>query len=72
MDWEVKGKLAEMETKGKKCENFNIVTCEELLKSETYRLKILQEELYQSELKSLLLNDNVHKSSPLNPTLDNR
>ena len=34
-----------------------------------------QEESYPSELKSLLLNDNVHKSSnlvPLNPTLNNQ
>ena len=33
------------------------------------------EELYPSELKSLLLNDNVHKSStlvPLSPTLNNQ
>ena len=61
--------------KEKKRENFNFVTCEELLKSETYLLKMSQEESYPSELKSLLLNDNVHKSStlaPLNPTLDNR
>ena len=61
--------------KEKKCENFNFVTCEELLKSETYLLKMSQEESYPSELKSLLLNDNVHKSStlvPLNPTLNNQ
>ena len=61
--------------KEKKRENFNFVTCEELLKSETYLLKMSQEESYPSELKSLLLNDNVHKSStlvPLNPTLNNQ
>ena len=36
---------------------------------------MLQEGSYPSELKSLLLNDNVHKSSslvPLNPTLNNQ
>ena len=61
--------------KEKKRENFNFVTCEELLKGETYLLKMSQEESYPSELKSLLLNDNVHKSStlvPLNPTLNNQ
>ena len=61
--------------KEKKRENFNFVTCEELLKSKTYLLKMPQEESYPSELKSLLLNDIVHKSStlvPLNPTINNQ
>ena len=61
--------------KEKNHENFNFVTCEELLKSKTYLLKMSQEESYLSELKSLLLNDNVHKSStllPLNPTHNNQ
>ena len=61
--------------KEKKREKFNFVTCEELLKSETYLLNMSQEKSYPSELESLLLNDNVHKSStlvPLNATLNNQ
>ena len=60
--------------KEKERQNFNFVTCEELLKSETCLVKMLQEDSYSSELKSLLLNDNVHKSSTLallSPTLNN-
>ena len=56
--------------KEKKLGNFSFVTCGELLKSE-----MSQEESYLSELKSLLLNDDVHKYSslvPLNPTLNNQ
>ena len=61
--------------KEKKCESFNLVTGEELLKGQKYLLKMSQEELYASELKSLHWNDNVHKNStlvPLNPTLYNQ
>ena len=61
--------------KEKKRENFNFVTCEELLKSETYLLKISRDESYPSKLKSLLLNDNVHRYItlvPLNPTRNNQ
>ena len=60
--------------KEKECENFNFVTCEELLKSKTYLLKMLQEESNPSELKLIHLNDNVHENStlvPLSPTLNN-
>ena len=52
MDCEVKGKLAEMEVKWEKAWELQFVTCEELLKSKTYLLKISQEESYPSELKS--------------------
>ena len=61
--------------KEKKRENFNFVTCEEMIKSKNYRLKMWLEESYPSELKSLLLNDNVHKSGtlvPSNPTLNDQ
>ena len=51
MDCEVKEKLAEIEAKGEKRENFKFETCEELLKSETYLLNMLQEESYPPELK---------------------
>ena len=51
--------------KEKQREIFNFLTCEELLDSETYLLKMPQEESYSSELKSLLRNDDVHKSSTL-------
>lgn len=61
--------------KEKQREIFNFVTCEELLDSETYLLKMPQEESYSSELKSLLRNDDVHKSSTLalsGPTLNSQ
>ena len=71
----LKGNWLKWKRKEKRRENFNFVTCEELLKSETYLLKMLQEESYPSEFKSLLLNDNLHKSStlvPLNTTLNSQ
>ena len=61
--------------KEKQREIFNFITCEELLDSETYLLKMPQEESYSSELKSLLRNDDVHKSSTLvllGPTLNSQ
>ena len=75
MDCEVKGKLIEMEAKGEKACERQYCSMEELIKRETYRLKMLQEDSYPSELKSLLLNDNVRKRStlvPLNPALNNQ
>ena len=53
--------------KEKEVKTVTFLICEELPESQSYFLKVLQEEAYLSEIKSLLLNGNVHKSSTLVP-----